>query len=174
MELEAEIWKQIKNYEGFYEVSNLGRIKSVSRTILRKGKWINISERILLQTKDSRGYSKVRLSINSVKTTKRIHVLVAIAFLSHMPDGFKIIVDHKNNIKSDNFLDNLQLITTRQNQSKDKKKGSSKYTGVCFKKNKNTWQAAIRINGKIKHLGYSKSEEEASLLYQNALKQIEL
>ena len=43
---------------------------------------------------------------------------------------------------------------------------------VCFKKSRNTWQAAIRIDGKIKHLGYSKNEEQASVLYQNALKEI--
>lgn len=171
-----EIWKPVKNFEGFYEVSNLGRVKSLSRLVSRPNKSnYTKKETILSQTTNRSGYKRIILSVNSIQKTTVVHILVAESFLNHdRNNNDLIIVDHINNIRNDNRLNNLQLITQRENTSKDQKNTSSKYTGVCFKKEKNTWQAAIRINGKIKHLGYSKNEEEASSLYKNALKQIEL
>ena len=67
----------------------------------------------------------------------------------------------------------MQLITQRQNISKDKK-GTSKYTGVCIHKGTNKWQSTITVNGKQKHLGYFTDEKEASRVYQNELNKIEL
>jgi hypothetical protein len=64
----------------------------------------------------------------------------------------------------------LQVITNRQNTSKDKRGGTSKYTGVYMDKKK--WRAAIRINGKIKYLGLFTDEKEAAKAYQNELKKI--
>ncbi|MEC4049772.1 HNH endonuclease [Flavobacterium sp. SUN046] len=141
---------------------------------LEKGGCSIISkEKILLQTINKRGYNRVILSVNGVKETKIVHILVAENFLNHNPKNTNLmVVDHINNIKTDNRLINLQIISHRENTSKDRKNKSSKYVGVCFKKDKNLWQSAIRINGKIKHLGYSKNEKEASFFYQNALKEI--
>ena len=174
MQQEKEIWRDVKGYEGFYEVSNLGRVKSLSRIVLRGNKYPFISKtRILSSTINKNGYNRVILSVKSFQKTKLVHILMAETFLNHNPyNNLNIVVDHKNNIRSDNKLSNLQLVTQRFNTSKDKTNKSSKYTGVCFKKSKNTWQAAIMINGKIKHLGYSKNEEQASLLYQSALNEL--
>lgn len=169
-----EVWKDVINYEGIYQVSNLGRVKSLSRIVLRANKYPFFTREIILsQTINTRGYNRVVLSFKSVKKTMMVHVLVAEAFLNHNRNNSEnIIVDHKNNIKTDNNLINLQLISQRKNTSKDKKNTSSKYTGVCFRKSRGYWQSAIRINGKIKHLGYFKDELKASEAYQNALKQI--
>lgn len=169
-----EVWKPVKGFEDYYHISDLGRLKSLSRIVLKKGKYAFFSkEKILIQTTNTRGYKRVILSVNSVKKTKMIHVLVAETFLNHNSKNEDlIVVDHKNNIKSDNKLSNLQLITHRENTSKDKKNTSSKYTGVCFRKSRGYWQSAIRINGKIKHLGYFKDELKASEAYQNALNQV--
>jgi hypothetical protein len=93
------------------------------------------------------------------------------AFLNHKPDGTnKIVVDHINNIKTDNRLVNLQLISQRENTSKDKKNGTSQYTGVCWKKSKNKFEAQININNKYKYLGLFTDEYEAHLAYEKALK----
>jgi hypothetical protein len=101
----------------------------------------------------------------------KVHTLVAMVFLNHKPDGTnKICVDHINNIKTDNRLVNLQLITNRENTSKDKKDGTSKYVGVCWQKSKNKWMAQINIDDKKKYLGYFTDEHEAHLVYQKALK----
>jgi ribosomal protein L15E len=71
------------------------------------------------------------------------------AFLNHTPCGYKIVVDHiDNNIKTDNRLENLQLITQRENVSKDIKNTSSKYIGVCWHKKAKKWRSSIQINGK--------------------------
>ena len=100
-----------------------------------------------------------------------MHQIVAIAFLNHTPNGLKAVVDHIDNNPLNNELGNLQIITHRKNLSKDKK-GSSKYTGVCWYESRKKWIAGIRVNGKKKHLGYFTNEEEAAEAYQKALKEL--
>ena len=158
--MKTEIWKDIKDYEGLYQVSNLGRVKS-----LKFGK-----ERILSAATNATGYSLVALCNGKTKAIT-VHQLVAMAFLNHKPCGYKLVVDHINTIKTDNRLENLQVITHRQNCTKDKK-GTSKYTGVHWCKPRNKWRAEIRINGKTKYLGSFKSELEASEAYQLKLETI--
>lgn len=173
MNKEVEIWKDIPGYEGLYQVSSLGRVKSLPKewvsSIVRKhnGKILKASNSGI-----TGGYIHVVLSCDSNKKTYKVHQLVAMAFLNHKPNGYKIVVDHINNIKTDNRLENLQLISQRENVSKDRK-GSSKYTGVYCDKNVNKWRSTIVINGKTKYLGTFDTEEEASKYYQDALKSIE-
>jgi hypothetical protein len=157
-----EIWKDVPNYEGIYQVSNLGNVKS-----LKFGK-----EKTLKKRSDKDGYLLFNLSKNGICKTNKAHKLVAIAFLNHKQCGYKVIVDHINNIKTDNRVENLQLITVRQNCSKDRKNKTSKYTGVIYYKNTNKWRAQISINGKLKYLGDFKNEYDAHLAYQNKLKEI--
>jgi hypothetical protein len=105
-----EEWKDIQGYEGLYQVSNLGRVKSFIR-----------KDKILKQHKDSAGYLSVTLCNNGNRKKITVHKLMAIVFLNHKPQGNKIVVDHVNNIKNDNRLENLQIISQRLNCSKDKK-----------------------------------------------------
>lgn len=163
MEKQIEIFKDIPGYEGMYQVSNLGCVKSLERKGKTKG-------RILKQRKRN-GYFRVNFSVKQVHKTFQVHQLVAMAFLNHNPCGFELVVDHINNIKTDNRLENLQLISVRENTSKDKKGGTSKYIGVTFHKLTNKWQSCIYINGKYKHLGLFINEKDAHLTYQKALKQ---
>lgn len=168
-----EEWRDIKDYEGYYQVSNLGRVKSLARVIESKsGYWYAKREEFLNGSVDSNGYILITL-INKNKKHKRLHQLVAEAFLNHTPNGHKIVVDHIDNDKSNNRVDNLQLITTRENNSKDKKNKTSKYTGVSWNKKSNKWVAHIKINGKSKHLGYFENEDEASEAYQKALRNLD-
>ena len=171
--MEKEIWKEVKGYEGIYEVSDLGNVKSLPRE-MNRGSGITISkERILKPYVYSRGYYGVSLRKDNKAKTKKVHQLVAIAFLNHTPDGTqKLVVDHIDNNKLNNRLDNLQLTTNRENSSKDRKGGSSKFIGVSWDRKYNKWKAQIRINGKKVHLGYFKIEIEASNAYNNKLKEI--
>jgi hypothetical protein len=99
-------------------------------------------------------------------------VLVAMAFLNHKPCGHKLVVDHIDNNPLNDRLYNLQVITHRQNCSKDKK-GTSKYTGVTWEKRINKWKAHIRINSKLKYLGYFTDELKAANAYKKALEEYE-
>lgn len=165
-----EIYKDIPNYEGFYQVSNLGNVKSLERTVKYWRGKRTIKEKALKSAREGNGYLFVSLSKNNKSRSIKIHKLVASAFLGHTSKGYNgLIVDHIDNNKLNNKLENLQLITARENCSKDKK-GSSKYTGVSWNKHRNKWIAHITINNKQKHLGYFTDELEASKTYQKALK----
>jgi len=154
-----EIFKPVSRNTS-YQVSNLGNIKSlINKPIILK-----------LDT-DNYGYHTVKLSKNCVVTKVKVHILVAEAFLDHKTDGTNILtIDHINNIRTDNNVNNLQIITNRENSSKDidKTKTSSKYIGVTRERNK--WRARIRINNKKVHLGTFEDEYNAHLAYQSALK----
>jgi hypothetical protein len=168
----TEIWKDIPGYEGIYQVSNMGNVKSLSREMLINGKYpITTKEKILKPSRLSNGYLILGLSKNGFIKKITVHTLVAMVFLNHKPDGTnKICVDHINNIKTDNRLVNLQLISQRENTSKDKKNGTSQYVGVSWNTLNNRWKARININNKVKHLGYFTDEYEAHLEYEKALK----
>ena len=75
---------------------------------------------------------------------------------------------------NDNRVENLQIVTSRFNNRKTQGKYSSKYKGVHWNKQNKKWKVEITINKKIKYLGLFIDEYEASLTYQNALKNIEL
>lgn len=169
--MEEEIWKDIVGYEGLYQVSNLGRVKSLSRKMSNgKGTYIS-KEKILKGNQDRYGYLFVNLCKQSKRKIFRIHTLVAITFLNFNTKD-KLVVDHINNIRSDNRLENLQIITNRENCSKDKKKGTSKYIGVSWQTKEKRWRAAIRINSKTKYLGLFEDEMEASKAYQRELEKL--
>lgn len=167
-----EIFKDIPNFEGYYQVSNLGNVKSLSRQVWGGRAYYTINDRMLKKTKDSHNYRVVKISAKEIKKSFRVHQLVAIAFLNHTPNGTKgLIVDHIDNNRNNNNLSNLQLVTYRENNSKDRV-GTSKYTGVCWNKAANKYRCTININGKSKHLGYFTDEYEAHLVYQNELRQL--
>lgn len=157
-----EIWKDIPRYEGFYQVSSIGRVKSLAR------KW-RIYEHILKPCINKR-YLTVALSINNKIKSFEVHQLIAMAFLGHEPNGYNIVVDHINNNPLDNRVENIQLISSRENTSKDRKNKTSKYTGVSLEAGRKMFKARIRIDkSKTFYLGIFKTEKEASLFYKKAL-----
>ena len=165
-----EQWKSIKGYEGYYEVSNFGRIKSLSRLVGLGTKSERVTNERILSEGLSRGYYTVSLFIGKKRRTFGVHQLVAIAFLNHTPCGNKLVVDHIDNKPYNNRVDNLQVITHRENISKDRKNKTSKYTGV--KKRKKGWIASIGFKGEQIYLGYFKCELAAASAYQKALKEV--
>ena len=102
-----EIWKDIKGYEGFYQVSNIGRVRSLpvrSKTKYFKGD-------ILTTFTDKAGYICVNLS----RKTYKVHRLVAIAFIEN-PNNYKC-VNHKDECKTNNKASNLEWCTHKYNNN---------------------------------------------------------
>jgi hypothetical protein len=164
-----EIWKDIPEYEGLYQISNLGRIKSLDRTVEGIIKKYSYKSKILKAGTTTQGHLHVNLYKDKKSKSRTIHQLVAIVFLNHIPSGFNIVIDHIDNDKNNNCIDNLQLITQRENLSKDKKNKSSKYTGVIWHNFHQKWTASIRIGKSRKYLGYYADEYDAHLAYQKEL-----
>lgn len=116
-----EIWKPIKDYEGIYEVSNLGNVRKL-RFINGKHNFEKI--KICKQTLNAWGYMTVSLSKNGKSNTKRVHKLVANAFLGES----NLQVDHIDGNKTNNRLDNLEYVTPKENTNRAWQKGIAKYT----------------------------------------------
>jgi len=169
-----EVWKDIKDYEGIYQVSNFGNVKSLERYV--KGKIENRLQKENILSKRLVGdkgnqYYAVTLCNNKDRKQVKVSVLVAMAFLNHIPNGYVgFTVDHIDNNPLNNNVNNLQVITKRENSSKDRK-GISKYTGVTFNKKSNKWRSQIWIDGKNKTLGSFDDELEAHRAYQKELQQ---
>ena len=112
-----ETWRDIKDYVGKYQVSNLGRVKSTKR--IRKGKnnsIVEVPEKILKGKKDKDGYIEYALctGIHGKMKYYRGHRLVAEAFIPN-PDNLQII-NHINEIKDDNRVSNLEWCTPQYNK----------------------------------------------------------
>ena len=170
--MQKEFWIDIIGYEKLYQISNLGNVKSLSKQVCNNKRCYISKEKILKPILEKSGYYNVFLYKNSKSKNFKVHQLMAVCFLNHKPCGFKIVVDHVNNDKLDNRIENLQLVTNRENNSKGKKNKTSKYTGVSKHKSTGKWVSYIRINGKVKYLGSFENEYDAHLAYQNKLKEI--
>ena len=113
----SEIWKDIKGYEGFYQVSNLGRVKSVRREVnyCIDGLKAKREEKFLTLEMSNCGYLRVRLSINGESKKYSVHRLVATSFI---PNSLNLsCVNHKNEDKTDNRVENLEWCTHKYNSN---------------------------------------------------------
>lgn len=109
-----EIWKDIRGMEGFYQVSNLGRIKALERIIQRKNRGLlKIKEHFVKGSKDTKGYLQLDANINGKRVIKFIHRLVAEAFIEN-PFNYPQ-VNHKDGNKENNNVANLEWVTVEEN-----------------------------------------------------------
>lgn len=108
-----EVWKDIKDYEGYYQVSNLGRVRSLDRVISRNGKNTLLKGQLLTIRLAKCGYLYCGLSKNGKHTLFRVHRLVAEAFIPN-PNNLPQ-VNHKSEDKADNSVDNLEWCDAKYN-----------------------------------------------------------
>ena len=158
MENQIEIWKDIEGYEGDYQVSNFGRIKSFKRN----------KETILSIANNKAGYCVINFTFMKKQKLKLVHRLVAECFLGKSD----LEVNHKDGDKNNNNILNLEFISARDNciHRHKSEKTSSEYAGVYWNKAALKWRAKIYLNGVTKHLGYFYDELDAYNAYLKALK----
>jgi hypothetical protein len=109
-----EIWKDIKGFEGLYKVSNTGKVKSLTRKVKGKsGSYRTINEKLISLTDNGKGYLVLTLYKDEKRYFKKIHRLVAEAFIDNPLN--KPEVNHKDGNKKNNNVNNLEWVTTLEN-----------------------------------------------------------
>jgi hypothetical protein len=142
-----EIWKK---YDEKYDVSSFGNIRN--------------KKKLISLTKHKSGYYRCKIHNKSIN----VHNIIAKVFLNHKTNKtHDLVIDHIDNNKLNNNINNLQIITHRLNCSKDK---STEYTGVYRHGNK--YKSSILLNGKSIHLGVFETKYEAKLFYEEAINSI--
>lgn len=130
-----EIWKDIEGYEGLYQVSNLGKVRSLDRiTLYLSGRKVFTHGRNLKLRYNNVGYVYVFLIKNKIKSFFLIHRLVALAFIPNVSN--KPEIDHINTIRDDNRVCNLKWVTKKENRNNPNTKISNK---ISNKKAKREW-----------------------------------
>jgi len=144
-----EEYRTIKGFEN-YAVSNFGNVKNIK------------TERILKKALDRGGYFGVYFCKNYKNYYKNIHRLVAMAFIENTNNKNK--VDHIDNNKLNNHVENLRWVTNSENNmnSKLSEKNTSGIKGVYYHKQRNKWVAEIKKDNKKIHIGCFETKEEAA------------
>lgn len=174
--MNIENWKEIPCFEGLYEISDRGRVKSLGRTIrlVVKGQQRNrvLKEKIMLLSSNIHGYPFVILQRDGVAKTFGVHRIVMEVFMG--PDNGNQ-VDHINGDKQDNRLENLRYVTKAENLMgfmKPRKNCSSKYRGVSWIKNFKKWRAKVTTGKKTITVGHYATEMEAVEARDEAARQL--
>jgi len=169
----SEEWRAIAGYEGIYEVSNYGRVKSLPNR-RRNGRGDNdfyTTKEIIL--KPGRMAQTGYLSVSLKSKTHSIHRLVAKAFIPN-PDS-KRQVNHIDKNKQNNAVSNLEWCTERENTVHGflgyKK---SKYPGISWSEDRKRWIVYISVDGVAKYIGRSDKEDIAHKIYLNGLKRYKI
>lgn len=163
-----EIWKDVKGYEGRYQVSDLGRVKGIPRMAWSGRVFYKLKEKILKPGKNSEGYLVVVLCDGKTTKTNKVHRLVAKAFIDNPNNN--PVVNHKDSNKTNNCLENLEWCTHSENSMyvpARKNKKSSKYKGVLFLNDCKHRPWGVRIKSKL--IGYFYTEEDAAKAYNNEI-----
>ena len=158
-----ENWIELKEYNGKYFVSDLGRIKIINKNGTEKITFGYIS--------NTNQYYKIGLYSNGKTKTYEVHKLVAMCFLNHTPNGLKLVVDHIDNDKLNNKVYNLQIVSHRLNTQKNR---INQNNILGIKRNNGKFEASIKINGKKIYLGLFNTDIEAGAIYQKANSNLKL
>ena len=171
-----EVWKDIPNYEGYYQVSDIGRVRSLDRTVIYKNGRECFYKGRIIKGIVSNGYRQTTLKKNNIGRTFKFSQLVTMAFLGHEPNGVDFVIDHINGDRSDDRVENLRIVTQRENSStcfrSDRDSLSSEYVGVNWDKTVSKWRSQIQSKGVQTYLGYYNTDIEASNAYQEALSKV--
>lgn len=122
----SETWLPAVGYEGYYEVSDLGNVRSIDRIVYRKDGGEERRRGTPMSPKTERGrggYRRVSLRKSGIRLTHTVHSLVLSAFVGPRPDGMQI--DHIDNDPGNNRLENLQYVNAAENTNRQKLFGTS-------------------------------------------------
>jgi hypothetical protein len=166
--MKEEIWKDITGYEGLYQISSLGRIKSLER-ITTKGNGFdyNIKE-IIMKPYVSFGYDIIDLCKNSIYNKFKVSRLVGIHFIDVNIDLIETLqINHKDKNTQNNNIENLEWLSNRENSSHNKigKNFTSKFIGVSWEETHKKFRCRIQINGKQESIGESINEIDVAEVY---------
>jgi hypothetical protein len=142
--MENEIWKDIKDFEGLYQVSNKGRVKSLKRLYLSANGGQRHIEEHIVKTQYSKGYLRIHICKNGKYYSKSVHRLVAEAFISN-PEN-KPCVDHINGKRDDNRIENLKWCTIKENNNNPIYKENNRNARVGGKNCNSKWVAKLDDN----------------------------
>ena len=158
-DLDFEMFLPIDGYDNYF-ISNFGNVK-ISKT-----------NRILKQSNHKQGYKQIILCKKGKVKMFYVHRLVGKAFLENLDN--KPMIDHIDNNPANNNVKNLRWATRKDNSANQgkQKNNTTGFKGVIFDKHANKYRTRININGKIKHLGYYETAEEASKVYDAKAKEI--
>ena len=151
----TEVWKEYP-LDTRFKVSNLGNV-------------IGVRGKLLSKCTVKTGYERIYIYDNGKIKSRTVHQLVAETFLGYKRDGTtKYVVDHIDGNKSNNNLNNLRVVSHRENCNGQV--GTSKYTGVYYESSRGKWKAQIVVDYKKIFLGRFDNEYDAHLAYENELK----
>ena len=157
----TEIWKDIQGYEGFYQISNLGNVKSLER-VVDKGNGIlqHRKERIMNKRESVDGYYIAKLNVNKESTSIAIHILVARHFIDN-PNNYPE-VNHKDCNRKNNQVDNLEWCTHQQNVEHSKQLGHYKTKSGCDNPNykNDTLKIKYKNNPTLAKINNSRPREQ--------------
>ena len=164
----TEIWKDIQGYEDFYQISNLGRVKSLERKITNnKGISYKSSSRIRKLVPDKDGYLLCSLSKEGEIKMIKVHREVAKAFIINFTNHYQI--NHIDGDKTNNKVNNLEWVDNRSNQNHRYKLSNKKLPRGVTQTDSGKYRTRITIN-KIQYLLYNgECSKEASRLYEESL-----
>ena len=168
MENQIEIWKDVVGYEGIYQVSNLGRVKSLEKKFWsNKNNSFSINKEFIRKLSSTRkGYLRVGLMKDLKQKPFLVHRLVAIAFIPNLEN--KPEVNHINGIKNDNRVENLEWVTTKENVIHSFQNGLSvRAKGENSKSSKLNYQKASEIRKS------NLKNKDLSLIYGVSISSIE-
>ena len=157
----TEIWKDIQGYEGFYQISNLGNVKSLER-VIDKGNGIlqHRKERIMNKRESVDGYYVAKLNVNKKSKSIAIHILVARHFIDN-PNNYPE-VNHKDCNRRNNQVDNLEWCTHQQNVEHSKQLGHYKTKSGCDNPNykNDTLKIKYKNNPTLAKINNSRPREQ--------------
>lgn len=152
-------WYKLKGYEGEYEISKEGLIKS-----LKKGK-----EKVLACTTTKHGYKAIELRKDGIYKKKLVHRLVLSTFKPTENESLQC--NHINSVRDDNRIENLEWVTRRENiaHATNRRDTYSKLTGVSYSNDSKRWHSSVTINSKVIRFGVFVTEHEAALAYKEGV-----
>lgn len=168
-----ELWKPIPNFNG-YEISNMGRIRSLDCLIVSEKRTFRKKGKILQASLDSKGYKYFKFRPFGDPRNKRINIRIHRIVMEAFNGPSELIVDHINNIRTDNRLSNLQYLTIRQNSIKGKIQDLGRTLedrNICFCNTTKRWIFSIRIDGFSRYQYASKNKEDVVSFRDNFYKE---